>query len=237
MNRFLIHLVLLLFIHYAMQGQHYSPGYRDADPDWLDQLIFKGSVWQPRMIPVTGHEFFLSADYFDGQVTVAGFRFEELKIKYDIYSDELIVLWNDVQPVVLERAAVDGFTIGAGNASMIPGKKFINLRDHFRGLTGYVEVIHQGRSMVVARHTKTIAKNSSLTSYAQYKEKTRYWFISGTECLLIRNRRSFLHMLGEHENDVKRFIRQNHLNVSNFYPQGYGQSAAFFDQLTTREEE
>jgi len=237
MNRFLINLVLLLFLHLSLQGQHYSPGYRNADSDWLEQLIYKGSVWQPRMIPVRGHEFFLSADYLEGQVTVAGFNFEGQKIKYDIYSDELIVLWKGVQPVVLESASVDAFTIGAGSAAVISGRRFLNLGDHFRGLTGYVEVIHQGRSMVVARHTKTIAKNSSLTSYAQYKEKTRYWFISGTECLLIRNRRSFLHMLGEHENDVKRFIRQNHLNVSNFYPQGYGQAAAFFDQLTTREEE
>lgn len=228
-------LITILVFSSSARGQHLSPLYRDADSVWLTQLIYSGNEWRPRVTPVTGHEFFLSGDYLDGSVTVAGFTFNNLRLKYDIFSDEIILLWKDIHSILLNSNTVESFTVGiysgAGRNPDFIGRRFINLNDRYQEITGFAEVIYKGTSMVVAKHSKTVAIHTSMSSYAQYRENTRLWFITGNGVGMIRSRASFLRMFGEYEDEVKRFVRQNHIEISRFSPEGYGEAAAYYDSL------
>jgi len=85
--------------------------------------------------------------------------------------------------------------------------------------------------MIVARHTKVIGRNTSMSSYAQFRESTQYYLITGGNALQIRNRGSLLNMLGVHKEEVRRYIRQNHILVSRSSPEGFGVAAAYYDSL------
>jgi hypothetical protein len=237
MKKYLLALLLCGGAFVFTNGQHISPSYRDADTSWLEQLLYSGKEWRPRISPVTGHEFFLTSDNLEGSVTVDGITFEGLKLKYDIYDDQLIVIWKDIHAIVLNNSIIDAFSVrtGPGNDPRRSGRNFINLREDYPAIRGYAEVIYRNKSMVVATHRKVIAKNVSLSTYAQYRDDSRYWFISGGKCMPLRNRASFLSMLGDYEDEVKRFIRQNHLVVGNLSPEGYSVAAAFYDSLTSGE--
>lgn len=240
MGKILLTLTAILVFSLSAVGQHLSPFYRDADSVWLTQLLYSGYEWRPRMTPVTGHEFFLSGDYLDGSVTSAGFTFNGLMLKYDIFSDEIILLRKNIHSILLNNSTVESFTVGlwsgGGRNPDFTGRRFINLKERYPGITGFAEVIYKGRSMVVAKHSKTIAKHTSMSSYAQYRENTRLWFISGSSARLIRNRTSFLRMFGEYEDEVKRFVRQNHIEMSKLSPEGYGEAAAYYDSLFSGKE-
>lgn len=235
MGKFFLNLLAILALSLPARAQHLSPLYRDADSVWLTQLLYSGDEWRPRVTPVTGHEFFLSGDYLEGSVTVGGFTFNGLRLKYDIFSDELILLWKDIHSLLLNNSAVESFTVGiytgSGRNPDFIGRKFINLHDTYPEITGFAEVIYKGSGMVVAKHTKTIARHTSMSSYAEYRESSRLWFITGNSARMIRNRASFLHMFGEYEDAVKRHVRQNHIEMSKLTPQGYGEAAAYFDSL------
>lgn len=239
MRKFALFLIVCLNISLSIHGQHIAPSYRDADPVWLEQLLFSGFEWRPRVGPATGNEFFLSSDYVNGSVTVDGITFDGIKIRYDIFSDRIIILWKDINAIVPDSRKIDAFSVFPDAAAdRDPGRsvrRFINLRDDYTGLNGFAEVIYRGSTMVVARHTKVISKHTSMSSYAQYRDYTNYWFITGKECMHIRNKPSFLRMLGDYEDEVKQYIRQNHLVVGRLSPEGYGVAAAFYDSLTSRE--
>jgi hypothetical protein len=235
MGKIFLTLIVILVFSFSARGQHLSPLYRDSDTVWLTQQLYSGNEWRPRVIPVTGHEFFLSGDYLDGSVTAGGFTFSGLKLKYDIFSDEIILRWKNIHSILLNNSTVESFTVGlwsgGGRNPDFTGRRFINLNDKYPDITGFAEVIYKGPSMVVAKHSKIIAKNTSMSSYAQYRENTRLWFITGSRAQLIRNRASFLRMFGEYEDEVKRFVRLNHIEMSKFSPGGYGEAASYYDSL------
>jgi hypothetical protein len=233
MGKLTLLLLFLLAVPLSLNGQQLSPDYTDADRRWLDQLLYRGVEWQPRAARVTGHEFFLTDSYIGGEVTIDGITFKNLKIRYDIWNEKLIIMWRDIHAIVLDNDVVDAFSLGYGGTV----RNFINLHDKFEGISGFSEVIYSGNSMVVARYTKVIGKNTSLTTYAQFRENDRYYFISGTECRQIRSRASFLKMLGDYKTEVKRYIRQNQLVVSTMSPEGFGLAAARYDSLINRSEE
>lgn len=241
MGKIFLTLTAILVFSFSAIGQHLSPLYRDADTVWLTQLLYSGNEWRPGSIPVTGHEFFLSGDYLDGSVTVGGFNFNGLRLKYDIFSDRVVLLWKDIHSILLNNSTVESFTVGlysgTGRNPDFIGRRFINLHDRYPGITGFAEVIYKGPSMVVAKHSKTIAKHTSMSSYAQYRENTRLWFITGDSAGMIRNRTSFLRMFGEYEDEVKRYVRQNNIEMSKLSPEGFGEAAAYYDSLIRRKEE
>lgn len=235
MGKIFLTLIAILAFSFSARSQHLSPLYRDADSVWLTQLLYSGNEWRPGVLPVTGHEFFLSGDYLDGSVTAGGFTFNNLRLKYDIFSDEIILLWKDIHSILLNNSTVESFTVGlwsgAGRNPEFIGRRFVNLNGRYPGITGFAEVIYKGTSMVVAKHSKTIAKNTSMSSYAQYRENTRFWFITGNSARLIRSRASLLRMFGDYEDEVIRFVRQNHIEMSRFSPEGYGEAVAYYDSL------
>lgn len=227
MRKTILNLLLFLILAVSVRGQHLAPGYGEADPVWLEQLLYRGIEWHPRMTLADGNEFFLADTWLDGTVTVQGLTFTGQKLRYDIFNDRLVILWKDIQALVINSDEVDAFSIGYGQMA----RRFINLRDNYRGISGFAEVIYKGGSMVVARHVKVIGKNTSMSSYAQFRENTHYYLITGRDGLQIRNRGSFLKMLGRHEDEVRRYIRQNHILVGKSYPEGFGIAAEYYDSL------
>lgn len=227
MQKTILNLLLFLLFAVSVSGQHMAPGYEEADPAWLEQLLYRGIEWRQKISVASGNEFFLSDTWLDGTVTVQGLPFTGRKLRYDIYNDRLVILWKDIHALVISSDEVDAFSIGDGASA----RQFINLRDDYRGISGFAEVIYAGGSMVVARHTKVIGRNTSMSSYAQYRETTHYYLITGRDALLIRSRGSFLNMLGEHRDEVRKYIRQKNILVGRSSPGGFGVAAAYFDSM------
>lgn len=227
MGKTILNLLLFLLFSVSVRGQHLAPGYGEADPAWLEQLLYRGVEWRPRMNLATGNEFFIADAWLDGTVTVQGLTFTGQKLRYDIFNDRLVILWKDIQALVISSEEVDAFSIGYGATA----RRFINLRDDYSGISGFAEVIYSGGSMVVARHVKVIGKNTSMSSYAQFRENTLFYLITGTIGQQIRNKGSLLRMFGGHEDEVRRYIRQNHILVGRASPEGFGIATAYYDSL------
>jgi len=227
MRKYLLALLLSGGVFTLTDGQHIAPSYREADTAWLDQLLYTGVEWRPEHAIVTGHEFFLGPAFLTGSVTVEGIQFNNVQLKYDIFNDKLVIRRGIAQPIVISNEKVDAFTISYSGTEI----RFVNLRNTCPEVHGFAEVIYTGKSSVIARHTKVIAKNTSLTDYARFREYTRYYLVTGPGCSQIRNRSSFLKLLGLREPEVKRYIRQHNLFMSPSSPHGFGAAAAYYDSL------
>jgi hypothetical protein len=215
----------------CLAGQHYAPGLKEADPDWLEQFLYSGVEWRPGYAIVTGHQFFLTKEYVNADITVEGITFSNLRIRYDICNDDVILLWSNTFPIALSMERIDEFTIYYEGTA----RRFVNFRNACPEFEGYAEVLYEGSSAFVARHTKVVSINSSQSSYAQFRDYTRYYYLINGTCSQIRNRGAFLNMMGEHEPEVRRFLRQNNILVSSLSPAGFGVAAAYYDSLAAKE--
>jgi len=223
--------LILLHLGLFLHGQHYSPGYTNADPDWLEQFLYNGAEWRPTYQQVTGHEFFFTKEYLTGDITLEGIRFRDIRMRYDISGDYIIILWQTSFPIALLSERIDEFTIRyEGKES-----RFVNFRNIYPQFNGFAEVLYSGSGIFVARHTKTISYNSSLSSYAQFMDYTKYYYMVNGICTQIRSRRTFLKLMGDYEHDVKKYIRQNGIFLSTTSPAGFGIAAAYYDSLIARE--
>jgi hypothetical protein len=204
---------------------------QQADPDWLEQFLYNGVEWRPGYPLVTGHQFFLTKEYVNAEITIDGMRFSDVRIRYDVCNDDVILLWKNIFPIALSMDRLDEFTILHDGAAT----RFVNFRNAFPEFEGFAEVMYEGTSTFVAKHTKVVSINSSQSTYAQFREYTRYYYLINGTCTQVRNRGTFLNLMGEHEQDVRRFIRQNNIIIGSLSPAGFGVAAAYYDSLVAKE--
>ncbi len=229
-NKVLSCLFLILGIS-ALKAQEPQTLYQNVDSAWYDQLLYNGVEWLPVMQMVDGNEYFLTSEFLYGSLTIEGIVFKEVRMKYDIFNDNIIILYKNFLPIIINSKKVDEFTLAYDGTI----RRFINTREKYPIIRGFAEVLYKGKSPVVAKYNKVVTKNPTLSHYAEFREDIRYYFIVDGNCYQIRNRSSFLKHMGEYEVAVKKFIRQQKVFVSIISPEGFGKAAAYFDSLTGRE--
>ena len=212
-----------------MKAQNPQVSSLSADAAWYDQLLYSGVEWHPAMPMAAGHEFFLTSEALSGTVIIDGITFKDVRMKYDICNDGIIVLWKNGSPIIIDSKKVDEFTVVYNG---LP-RRFINLRETYPGIRGFAEIMYQGTSSVIAKHIKFVSKNPAGANYAEFTEETKYYLVVNGNCFQVRNRSSFLDLMGEYEVPVRKFLRQKNLYLSNNSPEGFINAAAFYDSLTT----
>lgn len=206
--------------------------YKSADSAWYDQLLYSGVEWRPTMQMVAGYEFFLTSAFLYGTISIDGLTFKEVRMQYDICNDDIIVLWKNGAPIIIDSKKVDEFTMIHKGVTI----RFLNLQQTCPEIRGFAEVMYQGKSRVVASHTKVVSRNPAGINYEEFREDTRYYFILNGSCFQIKNRSSFLDLLGEYEIPVRKFIRQKNLYIGLTSPEGFVVAAAYYDSLTGKKQ-
>jgi hypothetical protein len=227
-NKRVLNCLFLILSISAMDAQNPQMPPVSADEAWYDQLLYSGIEWQPAIQTAAGHEFFLTADPLYGTVSIAGITFRDVRMRYDIFNDRLLVLWKNSSPIVIDSKRVDEFTVVYNG---LP-RRFVNLREEYAGVQGFAEIMYQGASQVIARHTKVVSKNPAAANYEEFREETRYYLILNGNCFQIRNKSSFLSLLGEYEIPVRKYIRLKNIYLSPASPEGFVLAAVYYDSLT-----
>jgi hypothetical protein len=220
-------LLLVLSIS-AIRAQNPQMSPMSADDAWYDQLLYSGVEWQPAMQTAAGDEFFLTPEPLYGTVLIDGVLFRDVRMKYDIFNDNLIVLWKNGSPIITDSRKVDEFTMVYNG---LP-RKFVNLRETYSGIRGFAEILYHGASPVIAKHIKVVSRSAAAANYAEFREEAKYYLVLNGNCFQVKNRSSFLDLLGEYELPVKKYIRQKNLYLSPASPEGFVLAAVYYDSLT-----
>ena len=228
MNKKVLNCLFLILSISAIRAQNHQILPMSADDAWYDQILYSGVEWQPAMLSAAGDEFFLTPEPLHGTVSIDGITFRDVRMKYDIFNDDLIVLWKNGSPIITDSKKVDEFVIVYNG---LP-KRFVNLRETYPGIRGFAEILYQGASPLIAKHIKVVSRNAAAANYTEFREETSYYLVLNGSCFQVKNRSSFLDLLGEYELPVKKYIRQKNLYLSPASPEGFVLAAAFYDSLT-----
>jgi hypothetical protein len=162
-------------------------------------------------------------------VSISGREFTNLKIKYDIFSDELMIPLNLTDILQLNKEIVDSFTIDFENKVY----KFTKFpEDTLKKFGGYLNELYKGKSALYVKYKKSILTNLTDKSDGEFMQIHKIYFIKDDIVYPITSLHNLLKILNKDEMQIKIFIRENKLKISNKMPESFVPVIRYFDSLS-----
>ncbi|MEO8860801.1 MAG: hypothetical protein ABI358_05225 [Ginsengibacter sp.] len=177
-----------------------------------------------------GNPFFFSKGFEPGSVFYNNVLYENVPLLYDIIKDELLI--NDPS-----RA----FIIRLNNSRIawfkLWGHTFVwmmnNRTDNSSLSTGFYLLLHNGKTSLYARDTKSFKENTaSIQGLNKYVvESIDYFIEKDSHFYKIKNRKSLLSVLSNKKKEVTQFIKKNRLNLRKDKVNALTKAVAYYDEI------
>jgi hypothetical protein len=146
----------------------------EQDTIKVRQILYNGILWENKYHRIKEDQFLFSSFFLPGTVSVNGQTFKNLRIKYDIYSDEIIIPLNSEKILQVNKEMVDSFTIFFENK----GYKFDKIQDDtLKGFTGYVNVLYKGESALYVKYKKEISPLTTEQYDGEFDQTHRIYLV------------------------------------------------------------
>ena len=194
------------------------------------QVLYNGILWENLYHRITEDQFLFSDIFLSGTISINGMIFKNLSIKYDIFSDEILIPLNRKEILQLNKEMVDSFTISFENKVY----RFINIRDEaYKGLKGYVNVLYNGESALYVKYKKVITPYSSEQYYiGKFNQTFRIYFVKDSIVHVIKNTNDLFKLLIEYKERIRNFITINKLKVSKKIPESFVPVIRYYEEIS-----
>jgi hypothetical protein len=192
------------------------------------QLIYNGKIWHNLYIRVNGDPFFLSGDFFTGNVFFNGREFQNLKIKYDICNDEVILYVNPQTIITLNKEMINEFTFEHQNRL----HRIINTgNDSASLLNGFVNVLYDGPTALFVKYIKKVDIQSLNRINDEFYQQHRIYIRKDGAIVQVSGRRELFKILEDRKTEIRNYIKgdRSNLNVIRKDPDSFIPVLQFYD--------
>ncbi len=174
-----------------------------------DSRLISGNFYQDLSPKSTeGHPYNGDGEWAGGSVVIRGVEFDSLQLRYDIYTNELVIntlnFNNTPLQVALNKLHITSFTLG--------NRKFIHFpSDDPRKSDRFCEVLSEGPATLVLMQTKSLiipANGNSVFSYDTYSRM--YLFLKG-KLNVYNGKRTLVSAFPEYKVLLQNYIRTEKL--------------------------
>lgn len=203
----LLHLLLLLCS--ASLNAQKAP---DAGCYGSDPLLYNGVLYRYYVSPsTTGTQFFTGHDFSQGSVKVRGSLFDKLNLNYDVYNQQLVLLYNTssggIDKIVISKAWLEAFTIKDNSFEM-------HTMDD--SISRIYRVLGDDTLKIFFYYTKDLVLGSGVSALnMQFTSLIRdSYLFNGKDLSQFQGNRSFVKLFDvADQQELRRFIRKNKINV------------------------
>jgi len=173
-----------------------------------------------------------------GTLTLNGRKYNNLKLEYDTYLEELIYsdsnkFINDrLFKIALNKDPIDAFGLFSGGDSLIFRHFRTDDKVKFNLPEGFYEVIYDGKSKYIKKHKSFLLEKDGLYEYVYTPSD---YVMIGDNYSRISSKRSFIKLFGDKSGEIKKFIRTNRVHIRNEDKQQIATVLKFYDTLVTAE--
>jgi len=199
-------------------------------PDTLQayQILYNGREWKNLYYRVAGDQFLFSTEFLPASLSVQGRTFGNIRLKYDLYQDEIIIPFGPGRALQLNREMVEGFFI------TFQGKTYQFLRmpeDGPEELKGYVRVLYPGESALYVKYKKKINRPGIENHPDIFYQITRIYLVRNDQVLLIARKGDLFKVFGEKRMLIHDFMKKNSIQLSVKEPESLIPVLRYFDSL------
>ncbi len=236
MNRYdyLSFIIITLLIVNSISGTCHSntksSGSELLNQDTINenQILYNGRTWWNHYLMVKDNRFLFSKEFLPGSVTIGGNTFSDVMLKYDIFGDEILIPFNPAGILQLNKQMVDSFSLIFQNTKY----QFIRIPDGdlaFPG--GYYNILYKGKTVLYARYSKKIEKLADRDEYEKFYQINRIYVIYKGVVSNITGKNDLLRILNDQKKEVRHFIKENNLKISDKDPASFIPVISFADNL------
>jgi hypothetical protein len=240
MNRIAFVWIFLLTISYKdcllSIGNHESATFNlnRSEQDTLkdNQNLYTGKVWKNNYRRINGDQFLFTNYFLPGTISANGKTFKNLSIRYDIYSDEIMIPVNLEEIVQLNKEMVDSFSITFENKVHSFSKIAEDSLNSTNDLKGYLYVLYQGLSALYIKYNKYILTNITEKSDGDFVQTHKIYLVKDKIVREIITKNDLYKALAEYKVQIKDYLKKSKIKVSKNRPESFVPVIRFYDSIS-----
>jgi hypothetical protein len=216
----------------AQKNGIFISGRYEQDTLKENQSLYTGKVWKNMYGRVNGDQF-LFADYFlPGTISTYGKTFKNLLIRYDIYSDEIMIPVDREEIVQLNKEMIDSFSITFEKKVY----KFSKInKDRLNGIKddqGYFCVLYNHESALYIKYKKEISPHITEKSDGTFLQTQKIYFVNYHIIHLISGKNDLFKVLNTDEVQIRNWLKTKKLKISMKIPESFIPVIRFHDSIS-----
>lgn len=174
--------------------------------------------------PLKGEYPYLYEAWKEGAVAYDGQLFTDLKLLYDISTDQVVVKYAAGGNAQLIKPLVDFFTLDE--------RKFVKVDDSLHH-HGFYEILFDGKIKVYAKHEKAMREYIvDRELHREFDEKTFRLLLKDGVFVEVKSKKMLLQIFADHAPELKRFMREKKLKFKSAdFDKSLVQAVAYYEQI------
>lgn len=237
MMRELVASSILLFLLFTASGFKHAASANSIEASSVithqdtvsgNQLLYNGRVWKNIYYYVAGDQFLFSPEFAPGSVTMRGKPFGNLMLRYDICSDEIMIITASDNILQLNKEMVDGFTVSFDNHI----HRFIRIDpDSINNREGYFDVLYDGNTSLLVKYSKKVTRSNEGKRFETFVQYNQVYILKDGYMNRITGKKDIYNLFGDSKKQVRIFMKNNRIRIVKKTPQSYIRVLEYFDSL------
>lgn len=186
--------------------------------------LFNGSQYAEYRALKDENPYF-SPDWVEGSIYYDGEEYENVPMLYDIDTDNVITeYYYNGEKVQLIASKIDSFQLGK--------YKFVRLGANDVLKTGFYNLVYDGKIKFYSKREKNLQQKVEATEVKrEFEEKVRYYILKDGNYLSVKSKGSVLEVFEDNKEEIKQFIRKNHLKFKKDRENDIALTVEFYDHI------
>jgi hypothetical protein len=207
------------------QNEHYQDTLMEM------QHLYNGKIWTNKFLRINGDQFLFANYFLPGTVSSKGHTFKNLLIKYNIFTDEIMIPADKDEIIQLNKEIIDSFTINFENDDY----KFENLRTDTlsdnKGFNGYVNVLYRQKSDLFVKFKKEIRPGIKDNIDVEFVQTQKIYIVSDRIVSQISGKNDLSGIFIKNKEQIFKYIKDNRLKLTTKKPDSFIPVLSFIDSI------
>lgn len=196
-----------------------------------NQNLYTGKVWKNMYRRINGDQFLFANYFLPGTVSAYGKTFRNLLIRYDIFSDEVMIPVDREEIVQLNKEMIDSFSITFENKVYYFSKVYNERLNEIKGAQGYFNVLYRHESALYVKYKKDISPHITDKSDGTFLQTEKIYFVNDNTVHPLSSTNDLFKALNTDEMQIRNWLKANNLKVSKKRPESFVPVIRFSDSL------
>ncbi len=214
----------------SMPSSH--SGLSEIDTLFKYQDLYHGRIWTNKYRRINGDQYLFANYFLSGTVSAKGKTYKNLKVRYDVLNDEIMIPVNREEIILLNKEMVDSFTLTFENKSYNFIKIGNDTLNGNEGFKGFVRVLYKEKSILYIKYIKEISPHVTDKSDGDFITTDKIYLLKDGVVMKLSSENDFFKSLSPDITMVKNYIRNNKLKVSKTRPESFIPLLKHFDSMS-----
>jgi hypothetical protein len=198
----------------------------DTFPD--KQLLLNGRILERSYSNTIGDEFLFTREWLTGDININEITFHNIKLKYDIYNDQLLTAANQAIVVQLNKEMIKKFTLTFENTINF-FEKFDTGKDN--PVNGFARILYKGGIYLIIKYVKNIQELAVNGKFDEFYQLQKIYIIKGGNFYKVSSRKDLINILSDKKLSVQKYIKENKIRIRIKDPASLIPVIKFYDTL------